>query len=290
VLKRILKRALRLPVRIVRRHAAKSALAELTSHPDARLKAIGIALQESLAQSLSAQEREAIARIEQRRSFLLDSDASISVIDFGAGSSSSNRTRVEMEKGVPLVIPVADTAAASKSKFWATILFKFIRKLEPLSCLELGSCVGISASYQATALKLNGKGAIVTLEGSPEVARLAQETLDLLEIRNASIVTGPFHQTLAGVLEKSRPVDFFFNDGHHDHDAVIRYFNESMPYLADDAVVVFDDISWSIGMRKAWHEIEEDSRVWASIDLESIGVALIRKTSATKVKLRIPLS
>lgn len=195
-----------------------------------------------------------------------------------------------MDQGVALTLRVADMAAASKPAFWATVLFKIIRKLGPRSCVELGSCVGISGSYQASALKMNGNGTIVTLEGSPEVAKLAEETFEGLGIRNASVVTGPFHRTLNGVLQTSKPVDFFFNDGHHDHDAVIRYFNESMPYLADNAIIVFDDICWSEGMRKAWREIEEDKRVWASIDLQSIGIALMRKTSATKLVFRIPLS
>ena len=42
-----------------------------------------------------------------------------------------------------------------------SILFRLIRNLEPSSCVELGSCVGISASYQAGALSLNKKGQII---------------------------------------------------------------------------------------------------------------------------------
>lgn len=83
--------------------------------------------------------------------------------------------------------------------------------------------------------------------------------------------------------------DFFFNDGHHDHDAVIRYFNQVIPYLSDAAVIVFDDISWSRGMRKAWTEIENDERISASIDLHTIGIALIDNAMNTKERFKIPL-
>lgn len=178
---------------------------------------------------------------------------------------------------------------ASKPQFWATVLFKIIRKIEPLSCVELGSCVGISASYQAAALNINGKGSIVTLEGSSEIAKIAEETFDNLGIENVSVVIGPFHQTFHRVLEAAKPIDFFFNDGHHDHDAVMRYFNEAVPYLSDAAVVVFDDISWSSGMRKAWTEIEADERVSASIDLENIGIALVNRDVAGRIKFKVPL-
>lgn len=246
-------------------------------------------MHESLANTMSIEEQELIALIEQRRSFLLNSDKEIAVIDYGAGNASANRTKEEMEKGVQSTALVADICKASKSAFWATFLFKLIRNLEPSSCVELGSCVGISASYQAIALSINGKGNLITLEGCPEIAQIAKETLESLNIQNTSVITGPFHKTLKGVLESSKPIDFFFNDGHHDHDAVIKYFNEALPNLSNEAVIVFDDISWSPGMRKAWTEIENNKRVAASIDLQAIGIALVGNNFDEKEKFRIPL-
>lgn len=285
----MLKKFLRLPILRFRRYKAKSALTQLTSHESPRLKAIGDALYESLTHTISTEEQELITLIEQRRSSLLSSDKEIAVIDYGAGSSSSNRTKEEMEKGVQSTALVANICKASKPTFWATFLFKLIRKLEPSSCVELGSCVGISASYQASALKINEKGNLLTLEGSPEIAKIANETIASLNLQNASVVTGSFHETLKGVLESSKPIDFFFNDGHHDHDAVLLYFNEALPNLSNEAVVVFDDISWSPGMRQAWIEIEDDERVTASIDLQTIGIALVGNNLAAKEKFRIPL-
>jgi predicted O-methyltransferase YrrM len=297
---RMLRSGLMLPSRVVRRLArryqARAGLAQLTSHPSPKLKAVGEALHETLANTMAAEERELVARIEERRTALLASHREISVIDYGAGKRKSGgtreepgRTKEEMEVGVRYSARVADVCKTSKSRFGATVLFKLIRKLQPSSCVELGTCVGISASYQATALALNGRGRLVTLEGSPEIAGIAEETLSGLNLQNVSVVPGPFHDTLNTVMESSKAVDYFFNDGHHDHDAVIRYFNDALPYLSDDAVIVFDDISWSTGMRRAWTEIEDDERVAASIDLEFIGIALIGNNPATKEKFRIPL-
>ncbi|MHC4351096.1 MAG: O-methyltransferase [Planctomycetota bacterium] len=289
MIKRMLKKGFRLARRLFRRYKARTALKQLSSHENPKLKAIGHALHESLTKTMSAEEQELIRLIEERRSFLLRSDKEIAVIDYGAGSPNSERTKENMEKGVRSTALVASICRGSKSAFWATILFKLIRKLEVSSCVELGACVGISASYQAAALSINRKGYLVTLEGSPEIAKIAEETLEGLNLRNASVVIGPFHKTLKGVLESSKPIEFFFNDGHHDHDAVIQYFNEAMPYLSNEAVMVFDDISWSPGMRKAWTEIEDDERVTVSIDLDAIGIALVGSNLATKEKFRIPL-
>jgi predicted O-methyltransferase YrrM len=289
MIKKMVRKFLRRPIQLYRMHKVKSTLTQLTSHEYSNLKAVGDALYESLTNTISPEEQESIALIEQRRSFLLDSDKEIDVIDYGAGTYSSNRTKEEMEKGVQSTALVADICKASKPAFWATFLFKLIRKLEPSSCVELGSCVGISASYQAAALRINGKGTLLTLEGSPETAKIAKETIESLNLQNTSVITGPFQETLKGVLESAKPIDFFFNDGHHDHDAVIQYFNEALPNLSSKAVIVFDDISWSPGMRKAWTEIEDDERVTASIDLQTIGIALIGNSLATREKFRIPL-
>lgn len=274
---------------LFRRYKARFVLPQLTSHKHPKLKAVGDALYESLTHTMSAEEQKLITAIEQRRSFLLNSDKEIAVIDYGADTPSSTRTKEERKKGVQSTALVANICKASMSAFWTTFLCKLIRKLEPSSCVELGSCVGISASYQAAALNINGKGNLLTLEGSPEIAKIAKETLESLHHQNASVITGPFHETLKGVLESAKPIDFFFNDGHHDHDAVIQYFNEVVPHLSKDAVIVFDDISWSPGMRKAWSEIENDWRVTASIDLQRIGIVLIGNNVAAKEKFRIPL-
>jgi predicted O-methyltransferase YrrM len=254
-LKKITRLALMFPIHFWRRLKARRALARIATHPEPRLRALGIALKESLSQDLSEEEKEAISLIEKRRTFLLKSDEDIEVIDYGAGSGDANRTKEEMEEGVKINLQVAKVARASKPQFWATVLFKIIRKLGPHSCVELGSCVGISGAYQASALRINGQGAIISLEG----------------------------------LNTSKPIDFFFNDGHHDQHAVIRYFEEAMPYLSDGAVIVFDDITWSKGMKAAWSAIESDSRVSASIDLGIMGIALVKAPLTKKVLLNIPL-
>lgn len=288
MIENLLKKTLRIPIKLIKQYRSRYTLRRLRSHENLKLKAIGDALYESSRQ-FSHEEKELINLIEQRRSFLLSSDEEITVIDYGAGNPTSNRTKEEMNKGVQSTAIVANICKASKPAFWVGILFKLIRKLEPSSCVELGTCVGISASYQATALTLNGKGHLLTLEGSPEIAKISKETLGGLNLRNASVVIGPFHETLKAALESSKPIDFFFNDGHHDHDAVILYFNEALPNLSNEAVIVFDDISWSSGMRKAWVEIEDDERVTASIDLQTIGIAIVGNNLAAKEKFRISL-
>lgn len=284
------KAILRGPVRLFRKWMARHAIEGLISDEAAILNIVGNALRETLDIVNSEEEQEIVSLIEQRRTSLLGSKKRIPVIDFGAGNSYSNRTEEEMKQGIQSMAFVSKVCKASKPAFWAMFLFKLIRKFEPNSCIELGSCVGISAAYQAAALRLNKKGKLQTLEGSPEIAKIAEDTLAGLDLENASVITGPFHETYRSVLEAGNPVDFLFNDGHHDHDAVLRYFHEALPYLSEEALIVFDDITWSPGMRKAWTEIEGDERVAISIDLHTIGIAFISRKEATKSSIHIPLS
>lgn len=289
MIKKIYKKLSMFLVKIFRRFKAKFTLKKLRSHEYSKLRAIGDALYELLNNTLSADEKKIISYIEQRRKFLLKSDQKINVMDYGAGSPGSNRTKDQMKIGEQSIEGVSDICKASTPRFWATFLFKLIRNLKPVSCIELGTCLGISASYQAAALKINGKGDLFTLEGSPEIAKIAGETLSILGMENISIIIGPFFMTLKNVLKTAKPIDLFFNDGHHDHDAVIQYFNEAYQYLSNEAVIIFDDISWSEGMRTAWEEITKDIRVIATVDLHLMGIALVGKKTIPKQNFRIPL-
>lgn len=136
---------------------------------------------------------------------------------------------------------------------------------------------------------MNGTGILHSLEGSPDVAELAKETLNTLNLNNTIIHIGPFQKTLSEVLHISKPVDFLFNDGHHDYNAVIDYFEKSLPFLAEESVMVFDDISWSEGMRKAWEEIVNHKSVYFSINLLTIGIVVINPKLKKKKKLEVQL-
>ena len=155
IIKKISQKFLELPLQMIRRQKAKSTVTQLTSHKNPRIKALGEALHETLTNSYSFEEQKWINKIEQRRSSLMNTRKEIAVIDYGAGSSTTKRSMEEMKKGVQTTATVSNICNASKSPFWATVLFKIARKIEPSSCVELGSCVGISSSYLTAALNLS---------------------------------------------------------------------------------------------------------------------------------------
>lgn len=210
-------------------------------------------------------EREWIARLDEVRAGL----ASSSEVLHTPGSVYNG----DPSYSEPDPYPVAELyAGATKPRPWTLLLLELIRALRPGSCLELGTCLGVSAAYQAAALTLNDHGALVTIELAEARADHARELLQRLGLDRGRVVTGPFDDVLPGVLEASAPVDFVFVDGHHDEQAVARYVAEIRPYLADGAVVLVDDIRWSTGMYAAWSALRSSDQARAAVDLDEIGL------------------
>ena len=151
-----------------------------------------------------------------------------------------------------------------------------IREFKPLVALELGTNIGISSAYQAGALQLNGNGWLVTLESSPYRLRLARRLHEKLGLTdNISYKMGLFADTLEQLLKELEPIDYAFIDGHHLYQPTLDYFNTILNYAADQAVFVFDDISWSTEMKQAWGELKQDLRVIVAADFGSMGVCVI---------------
>jgi len=267
---------------------AQIAISRLCS-ADGVSKLLGDALRETLLNDVTSDEKKWIDRIELLREELNSSTTKISIVDYGAGERSLNRAKEEMDMGRVVTRTVGEFCSASKSYFWSLLLFKLIRKFRPSICLELGTCLGISASFQAAALKLNAMGKIVTLEGADVLASLAERHFQTLGLDNANVVIGRFQDTLDEVLNAYKPVDYAFIDGHHDEKATLAYFEQIMPSLSQQTVLVFDDISWSEGMKRTWRTIMADERVKISIDLQQMGICVIDSRIEHRKNITIPM-
>lgn len=232
------------------------------------------------------EERAWFRRIEALRRRLLASDGRLALPDYGPGTTSvSDR---EAWSGYHAAPTVAEQCAGSKSPFGARLLFRLVRELRPARCLELGTNLGISAAYQAAALRLNGAGALTTVEGAPELARRAREHLAGLGL-DAEVLQGRFGDVLPAVLARPDPLDYVFIDGHHDGPATVAYFDRIHPALARGALVVFDDVAWSSGMARAWEELRADPRIRVSVGLGAMGLAWVDGAAAPRVRADVPL-
>lgn len=205
------------------------------------------------------------AKAEGLRDRLLKNKTVLNIEDFGAGSVTSKTER-------RTVASVAKNAA--KPKKFGQLLFRIVKFYKPSVILELGTSLGISTSY----LSLGKPDArVITMEGSTELAGVANQNFESLELKNIETIDGNFDDTLLPVVRGQSTVDFAFVDGNHRKVPTERYFLLLLLNINNDSILVFDDIHWSKEMEEAWEEIKDHGAVRCTIDLFFIGIVLFRQ-------------
>jgi len=203
--------------------------------------------------------------IESIRAKLLLTEMEISIEDHGAGSrvnKASHRKIKDIAK---------NTLKAPK---YGQLLFRLVNHFKPETILELGTSLGVSTLYLAAP---NSKTNVVTVEGCPSTAKVAQINIDKIGFKNVELVNDTFDHFLPNHLKKISKLDFVFFDGNHQKYATINYFNWCIEKANDKTIFVFDDIHWSYGMTEAWEEIKKHPKVTATIDLFFVGIVFFNK-------------
>ncbi|MDX1990765.1 MAG: class I SAM-dependent methyltransferase [bacterium] len=282
----MLKKVVRKASEMAYKLQSSAQLDKLLQEIDPQAQQLGQAIKATFSKTISPEEQPFIERIEALRHQMETSDESMTVMDFGAGKRTDTLTDEEMYQGRTKTLTVAAACSHSKPPEWALLLFKLVREFKPKALVEMGTNVGISASYQASALKLNGDGGrLMTLEGAEALADLSQRNFHSLGLDNVRCVVGRFQDTLDGVLEELRPLDYAFIDGHHEEKATINYFHQILPYTAPTALMIFDDINWNEGMHNAWETIIAHERVDLAVEMEEIGICVVRPTKVSTKRL-----
>lgn len=206
--------------------------------------------------------------IENLRESLLKDNRIISVTDLGAGSQINNKRNKKIKS-------IAKNAL--KPKKLAQLLHRLAKEFKPAILLELGTCLGVTTAYFSKALP---NGNVISMEGCPETAKVAQQNWDKLALENVEVIVGNFDDTLPEVIEKQEQLDFVFIDGNHRKEATLNYFNLCLPKVHENSVIIFDDIYWSSGMQEAWEHIKAHPDVTVTIDLFWIGLVFFRTGQA----------
>lgn len=164
--------------------------------------------------------------------------------------------------------------SAAKHPKYCRLLSHIVSYSHPHTVIELGTSLGVSSAYIATALDPDVR--FVSIEGEPEIHSIAKENLRSLDLK-ANLRCGLFIDVLPDILEEFKRVDLIFIDGHHDYDATMEYFQTALPYCHTGSVLIFDDINWSAGMQRAWKRIQSHKRVSQTVDLYTMGIAFLRE-------------
>ena len=150
---------------------------------------------------------------------------------------------------------------------------------KPNAVLEMGTSLGVTTCYLAQAMP---HVKLVTMEGAPEVAKLAQSTFQHLGYSNIQLMVGNFNQSLPLYLNEIDQVGLVFIDGNHSYAPTMDYFNQLLSKSNHDSIFIFDDIHWSVEMENAWEAIKKEERVSLTIDLFYIGIVFLKKENKEK--------
>lgn len=203
--------------------------------------------------------------VEKLRYHLLKDKRRITMKDLGAGSVISGNKKFKI---VSLV-----ARHNLKSARLAQMLHRLVLEFKPGTLVELGTCLGVTTVYLAKAMP---EGKVITIEGCPETAKMAEETFARARMKNISIRNAGFDIALPEILNEEK-IDFIFIDGNHRKDATLHYFNLYLLKAHEHSVMVFDDIYWSDGMKEAWAEIRDHESVTITIDLFWVGLVFFIK-------------
>ncbi|MFN2458512.1 MAG: O-methyltransferase [Chitinophagaceae bacterium] len=204
-------------------------------------------------------------KIENLRKKLLDDKRILEINDPGAGS----RINVSSKKTIAAI-----TKAAVKPKKYGQLLYRITQHYMPENILELGTSLGITTAYFATA---NPSAQVVTIEGSKSIYDIAKKNFQLLNIKNIQLVEGNFDTILPEVLHASQKFDLAYIDGNHRYEPTMHYFQLLSKNTGNDTILIFDDICWSREMQLAWRDIQQHSMVRCTIDIFFLGFVFFRR-------------
>ena len=203
--------------------------------------------------------------IEDLRKKLLRDERLIRITDLGAGSLINNNKQKQVKQ-------IAKNAL--KPKKLAQLIYRLAKHQQPGNIVELGTCLGITTSYLSKAVP---QAKVITMEGCPQTAEIAEENFSALNLKNISLAVGNFDANLPKVIAEEQQLDFVFVDGNHRKDATLNYFDWCLPKINENSLLNFDDIYWSQGMKEAWEQIKSHPDVTVTIDLFWIGLVFFKK-------------
>lgn len=203
---------------------------------------------------------EGLDKIEILRKSLLANREYISVSDKGAGSKYSSR---ENRRIADLVKHTAINSGKGQ------LLARIVAGTGISRIIELGTGTGFSSSYMGMACPTTS---ILTCEGSPEIAALAEENIRKLGIENIEVHSDEFRSWLPVVLSHSPGELLVFLDGDHRGERMQEYCDMIIGSGNSKKIIVLDDIHWSTDMYRAWNKLIERDEISLSLQLYNTGI------------------
>lgn len=191
--------------------------------------------------------------------------------------SKFNYTREDTDMVTTVSKRYRQTSISSR---YGQILTALARHLHVHSFIELGTSMGVSTAYIASAASIQ-KG--ISIDANSQAINIAKNLFDtFFSNHSVQFIQGRFDQILPSLIEKGEIFDLVFIDGDHQYASTIYYFELLQSLVSENAVIVFDDIRWSADMYRAWSEIHIKSDFNYTLDFGRIGILIRRNNHSPK--------
>lgn len=209
------------------------------------------------------------AQIERRRELLLACKDELDVVDYGSAGFKDGK---HVRRSVCGIAKNHLENARIAQMLFRLVNFMGENEKRPLRILELGTSLGVTTAYMASA---DSRNQVITLEGSEAVLSVAKGVWRALKIENIEWHEGNIDDSL--FIYARDPLDLAYVDANHTYEATMRYVTHLLPLMTEKGVVVIDDIHYSPQMNRAWEELKADPRVTTSFDLYHCGLLFVDK-------------
>lgn len=150
-------------------------------------------------------------------------------------------------------------------------LYTVCRALRPDSIFETGTYWGYSTAYLAAGIRDNGSGKVHTFDIYTRAGKHVPKALQpYIEFHRGR----PSIEMMPPILHQAPP-KLFFQDSRHDYEGVAQELEIVVPYLQQDAIILFHDFV-APDVRQAATDILHNYNLYVleSNDPQQIGVAI----------------
>ncbi|KKK93029.1 hypothetical protein LCGC14_2696960 [marine sediment metagenome] len=180
------------------------------------LKIASKSIEQVIRNKITPVELKWVKGIKKLRDNLRKSTIEINFENYGAGTHIDSISLEKKGNKVIIKKTIGQICESTVLFKWGLLLFKIVKEFKPKICLELGTCIGISAAYQAAALEMNNQGKIYTIEGASSLVKLSENNLSnmfyfvhlfvfmISENRNKNNSSIPQEEQVLGLLLESK--------------------------------------------------------------------------------------
>ena len=134
----------------------------------------------------------------------------------------------------------------------ATLAYALCRATRPNVVLETGTCYGVTTSFILKALRVNGSGALHSID-LPPLGKSADEFVGYAvpnELKDRwTLHRGTSRRIMPKLLHALDRVDFFLHDSLHTYGNILRECDLAFRHLSRRGVFVVDDVEGNSAFR-----------------------------------------